>query len=508
MTNITIDSIGFPNEPSIAIDPNNPDHMVAGANLNYIYISVDRGYHWSKDTIHSSYGVWGDPVILADNNNAFYYFHLANNSSIHTWPVWCDRIVMQRMDDISTGILSDGSYTGHVSMPAVADKPGIGIDRNTNTLYAAWTKFDNYGSTVSTDSSYIYFSRSTDRGMSWSVPTRVNNRSGGCVDDDKTVEGAIPVAGPEGQIYLVWAGEDELLFDRSYNGGNTWLPSNIHVADVPGGWDYSIPGLRRCNGMPYTACDLSNSPYNGNIYVNWTDQRNGTDNTDVWLCRSSDHGDTWSAPIRVNDDPGTAHQFLSSMTVDPSSGYIYVMFYDRRNYAPDDSTTDVYLAVSKDGAATFQNYLISTTPFTPNPGCFIGDYTYISAFHGVVRPIWVATYPASSFTHSMVKTAIINDTITGAIKVPGINYDNKIWIYPNPCKDRATLSLDLPAGDKVTANISDITGRIILTIASDLAVISGKTSFELDTRELSDGLYLVNIIANGRNSVQKLVVAR
>jgi hypothetical protein len=35
-------------------------------------------------------------------------------------------------------------------------------------------------------------------------------------------------------------------------------------------------------GLPVTKCDLSGGAYNGTIYVNWTDQRNGEDNTDVF----------------------------------------------------------------------------------------------------------------------------------------------------------------------------------------------------------------------------------
>ena len=53
--------------------------------------------------------------------------------------------------------------------------------------------------------------------------------------------------------------------------------------------------------MPITVCDVSNSPYRGRIYVVFSDQRNGTNNTDVFVCTSDDEGDTWSDPIRVND---------------------------------------------------------------------------------------------------------------------------------------------------------------------------------------------------------------
>ncbi|MEZ5146518.1 MAG: sialidase family protein [Bacteroidales bacterium] len=68
--------------------------------------------------------------------------------------------------------------------------------------------------------------------------------------------------------------------------------------------------INRCNGLPITVCDLSGGPNNGTIYINWSDQSNGEDDTDVWVVKSTDGGDTWSEPMRVNDDPPGKQQFL------------------------------------------------------------------------------------------------------------------------------------------------------------------------------------------------------
>jgi hypothetical protein len=76
----------------------------------------------------------------------------------------------------------------------------------------------------------------------------------------------------------------------------------------PGGGDYAVLGIYRANGLPVTA---SAGPYRGSIYVNWTDQRNGPTDTDVWLTRCDDGGQNWSAPIRVNDDAPGRHQFFT-----------------------------------------------------------------------------------------------------------------------------------------------------------------------------------------------------
>ena len=90
------------------------------------------------------------------------------------------------------------------------------------------------------------------------------------------------------------------------------------------------------------------------------------------------------------------------LTIDQTTGYLYTLFYDRRNYS--DSQTDVYLAVSKDGGITFENHKISESPFTPLSYVFFGDYINISAHQGVVRPIWTR-YENGQLS---VWTAIIN----------------------------------------------------------------------------------------------------
>jgi hypothetical protein len=54
----------------------------------------------------------------------------------------------------------------------------------------------------------------------------------------------------------------------------------------------------------------------------------------------------------------------------------------------EDTKTDVYVAVSKDGGASFKEYKLTKKPFTPSETIFFGDYLNIAAVNGVVRPIW------------------------------------------------------------------------------------------------------------------------
>ena len=184
--------------------------------------------------------------------------------------------------------------------------------------------------------------------------------------------------------------------DRSSDGGETWLDNDLRVATIAGGWDQKIRGIGRANGMPVTRVDRSNGPHRGRVYVNWTDNRNGEDDNDVWLVWSDDGGQSWTDPIRVNDDPPGAQQFFTWMDVDDVTGHVHVVFYDRREAAakyPDvrlrpSWNTEVYVASSYDGGESWENLKVSEEWFRPNPKGFFGDYNNISAYGGVVRPIW------------------------------------------------------------------------------------------------------------------------
>ncbi len=402
-----------PEEVSIAINPTNTLNVTAGANLRYSYTSTNGGLTWRQAYMSSTYGVWGDPCLLFDRSGVLYYAHLSNPPSGTGY--WIDRIVVQTSTDGGFS-WSSGAGIGYSPPIRQQDKEWLGTDMTNSpysgNVYVAWTEFDSYGSTKSTDSSRIHFSRSTDHGQTWSAPLRVSDLAGNCLDSDSTDEGAVPAVGPNGEVYLSWSGPAGIMFDKSTDGGVTF-GTDISVTSQPGGWDFGIPGIYRANGMPVTACDASMSPYRGSIYINWADQRNGTDNTDIFFTRSTDGGSTWTSPFRVNSDTGAHQQFFSWMTVDQASGYIYIIYYDRRHTVG--AATDVYLSRSTDGGSTFADEVISESSFLPDSTIFFGDYTNITSYRGHVYPVWMRL----DNTVLSVWTAPINDQQQETMTVHG-----------------------------------------------------------------------------------------
>src|SRR5690606_37248758 len=157
--------------------------------------------NWTRTTMTSPYGVWGDPCIVIDTNGHYYYFHLSNPPG----GSWIDRIVCQK--STNGGVTwSNATYFGLRSPAKAEDKEWAVVDRTNNYIYVSWTEFDDYGSSSQSDSSRIWFVRSTDAGATWTSERRLDKLGGDCVDEDNTVEGAVPTVGPNGEIYDAWSG--------------------------------------------------------------------------------------------------------------------------------------------------------------------------------------------------------------------------------------------------------------------------------------------------------------
>ena len=77
----------------------------------------------------------------------------------------------------------------------------------------------------------------------------------------------------------------------------------------------------------------------------------------------------------------------------------------------------------------------------------------------------------------------------------------KAMIYPNPAKDKATLSLTgLTANAKII--VSDLQGRIIQT--EDLQ--AGTETYELNTSNYASGVYYIRILCGNNVNTQKLII--
>jgi hypothetical protein len=119
------------------------------------------------------------------------------------------------------------------------------------------------------------------------------------------------------------------------------------------------------------------SPCDGNVYLTWS-EFTGAD-LDIFFSMSTDGGVTWSPsiPVHVAGLPGD--QWAPSMTVDPVTGHICIIYYSDQN-APC-LRDEVWEAMSVDCGATWRTQVMSDagpTPYVTSivslPGPYVGDY--------------------------------------------------------------------------------------------------------------------------------------
>src|ERR1043165_5126871 len=245
-----------PAEVTIAINPKNPDNMIAASFQtghppkpragSYHYVTFDGGKTWKTvATPNPTNLVQGDDVLAFSNDGVAYHVHLSFDGIRLARPVRAENGMIVNVSKDGGSTWSDGTPAiNHINtVIPFEDKPGLVVDNapasgSKGNVYLAFTRFDVYGSSNPEDHSQIYFTRSTDQGQTFSMPFRISDTGGDCLDSDNTVEGAVPAVGPNGEVYVVWAGPLGLVFDKSLDGGLTFGKDKV-IGNMPGGWDFS-----------------------------------------------------------------------------------------------------------------------------------------------------------------------------------------------------------------------------------------------------------------------------
>jgi len=388
------------NEPSIAVNPNNPTQVVAAFQPATVAYSTDGAQTFTTAEIPAIDG-WrggGDVSVAFDDKGHAYLgtLHFDKLGSTSYWAHGAGRngIFVRRSLDGGKTWEKDATpvKTWNGNEPGIQweDMPRVFADGHPHSpyagnVYAGWIEWQ-------LDKSIILFARSTDGGKSFSQPLRISTHAGLPRDDNGGLVGFVGVVDADGIIYAIWNDGLTITFTLSRDGGKTFEPSRVAIEVGPPyfGGAGGIPGVSRAMGFPQIGVDSRKGK--GALYLVWSDFRNG--DVDVFCVASLDHGRTWSKPVRVNSDPvhDGSDQFFQWMAVDPLTGNVYVQFYDRRD-DPANRKTAISLARSTDGGNTFTNYAWSETPFE-SPNAFLGDYTWLAAYDNKVYGIWTEALPA------------------------------------------------------------------------------------------------------------------
>ncbi len=417
----TLTPPGHFSEPSVAVNPANPKQAVVAYQVPAsIAYSIDAGDHWelAANTAPKKFKVSGDVSVTFDNRGHAILCYIAFNK-LGTFNYWGHAtntngiFVRRSLDGGKTWEPSPIIVSEQQKKPGIPmeDKPyviaDVGHGPHAGNLYIAWTRW-------SPIDSRIVLSRSTDGGKRWSTPMEIDRHPGLPRDDNGALEGFDGAVGADSTFYAVWSYGDNIQFTTSRDGGKSFGRVKNILQTAP--TMFAVEDFERGNGFPQIAVDAHSGSYkHAHLYVTWSDYRNG--DVDVFCASSQDGGKKWSAPVRVNDDPihDGADQFFQWLTVDPVSGSISVIYYDRRA-DPQNRKTLVTLARSTDGGKSFANYAWSQKPFVASDEDFMGDYSGIASYNDRVYGAWTESsaiagknQPAPKEAHSAKVKASVAD---------------------------------------------------------------------------------------------------
>ena len=265
----------FQTEPSIAVDPRDPDHLLVGM-IDYsfpdmvTYSSIDGGATW-EGPVQAKYprkdlAAAGDPIVAFDRNgNAFYAYISLDIEEFTVGPIASSAVVSSisvstsldggltwenptrsHRSSVVTKTLptqGDGRPRGELEL-GFLDKPWMTIgphpeDGSKDIIYMAYTKFVNKAKIFWIDElpflgapsleTVIELVRSEDQGFTWSDPIEVSPRAQYSILFNKLVPGAQEqldvvrqvvqgpdvAVGPDGTVYVAWLDTTE---DDSFEG--------------------------------------------------------------------------------------------------------------------------------------------------------------------------------------------------------------------------------------------------------------------------------------------------
>jgi len=394
-------------EPTIAVDPRNPNIIVAGAQdyrllsvgghrWHGFYRSTDDGLTWTVSLVpgfpgdNSSQGLssplhafqcTSDPVLTFDLNGNVYYTGITCSTPGFTL------FVVKYTGD---GATYAGTTIFPISTYHHADKPWIAVDtsggQNDGNVYLTYDDVFAQGPQGATLVS------SRDGGQTWSLPMAINP---GGFDTGITVD-------MNGRVFVSSLSSGfphaSMFMSISIDAGRTFTTHRIFdVTELP----RSLPGNSfRTFTIPQLASDS-----NG-VYVVWDDYELG--NSNVMFARSTDGGNTWTTPTPVNDVI-TGQHFFSSIAA--SGGVISIVWYDSRFGQLSNGTItglNVFYAQSTNAGTSFsKNMRVTSASFNPNlveradfgnTQPFMGDYIQVAASQGAAHPIWADNRDACSNT--------------------------------------------------------------------------------------------------------------
>jgi hypothetical protein len=440
-------SVLYPNaeeEPWVDVNPTNPNNLIAvwqqdrwsdgGAHGLVTAVSHDGGSSWAETFPHFStcaggtvqnggaYDRASDPWVSFGPDGTAYQVSLSFNANDSVNAVLASRSTNggDTWSEPWTILRDSGdrdvafAFNDKESMTADALTPGY--------AYAAWDRFVLPSGTsrasiegainTRTFREPIWFSRTTNGGLTWEPARNIYDQN----QFNGTIGSQIVVA-KNGDLldffdeFLIHKNADKsrgewMSVIRSTDKGVTWSKNSIKIAPSRERIAFDPDtgrNIRAEGGLPEVAIDRAS----GALYVVWQDASfSGVD--EIAFSMSTDNGQTWSMPIKVNQTPRSttaANQqaFVAGVHVTPN-GTVAVTYYDFRNNDSSPGVPTDYWIVHCDGDCTnpgswtgnenrltAASFDIEQAPAARGPfGYFLGEYEGLTNIGNNFVPVFVA----------------------------------------------------------------------------------------------------------------------
>ncbi|GAB4369167.1 MAG: hypothetical protein Kow0042_10710 [Calditrichia bacterium] len=488
--NINITNHPMPqNETAMAVNPTNTENLIVSMN-DFRQGLSGQSIAYSKDGGES----WNLLTVVAPENNVYYIDpSVAFDPSGNAYIAYL--AVKQGAFLTGTGIAvlksTDGGENWSTPLYIANDltnssvthsRPFIAVHPTSNDIYVSWVITEG-------NTAYPVIARSKDGAQSFSSRVAITQEQG-------AVRNAIPAISLDGTVYVTYFDllTSQIKVARSDDQGTTFQA--VHTLEVEQigeafGYRRVLKGALKVNSYPWITVDNSPAPTSGNVYVTWADNRNG--NPDIFLITSKDKGQTWSNPIRVNNDLTSADQFFPTINVDQATGAVHIAFYDSRNDA-ENLLVDTYVAQSIDGAETFVNTRLSTASSNPTIGFdqgsqkFFGDYLAVASFNNVIY----SAFTDSREGNQEIYVAKFDKKDRPAEANVPLNYSLN-QNYPNPFNPATIISFTLEVQTPVSLKIYNALGQEVVTLINNKLMEAQTHHIRFDASRLTSGVYFYRL---------------
>ena len=334
-------------EPHLAVDPGDASHLVAAAIIVKksdlsgsdcaVFVSFDGGMAWQRQEL--SLLECGDPWVAIGEAGTILLTVMGRAPGQDDRP---DRVLVFRSEDRGR------TWLGPLSLGVDHDHETIAVDRSVGPYRGSfYIASKNVGEDPGGKTREVAFvARSSDGGRSFQPATRL-------FLSNLSLNAQNPVVLSDGTLVISF--ED---YARQTDKGQAWLERERSwtLTSTDGGKTFSVPmlaseGCQKSFGT--LAVDPSSGPFRDRLY--WICTSDHYEN--VLLHFSSDRGEQWTKPIRVNQGSGTSPYVRTPSVAVNRDGVVGVAWYDARNagerYKREFVCLEIYFAASLDGGNTF-----------------------------------------------------------------------------------------------------------------------------------------------------------